>query len=82
MKIKQQIGLATITSILLLSSMITIAIVSLEGLPLYLSLGAGAAGILLCFCMMTLIHRNVTRVLNRSGLYHKILPETRWMPQE
>ncbi|MEK5450420.1 response regulator [Paenibacillus sp. FSL R7-0331] len=61
MKIKQQIGLATITSILLLSSMITIAIVSLEGLPLYLSLGAGAAGILLCFCMMTLIHRNVTR---------------------
>ncbi|KUP25848.1 response regulator [Paenibacillus sp. DMB5] len=61
MKIKQQIWLATVTSILLLSSMITIAMIYLEGAPLYLALGAGVAGVLLCAYFMAQIHRNVTQ---------------------
>lgn len=61
MKIKQQILLATVTSILLLSSMITIAMIYLEGAPLYLALGAGVAGVLLCAYFMSQIHRNVTQ---------------------
>ncbi len=59
MKIKQQIWLAAVTSILLLSSMITIAMIYLEGAPLYLALGTGVAGVLLCAYFMTQIHRNV-----------------------
>ncbi|CAM4411291.1 response regulator [Paenibacillus typhae] len=61
MKIKQQIWLAAVTSILLLSSMITIAMIYLEGAPLYLVLGTGVAGVLLCAYFMTQIHRNVTQ---------------------
>ncbi|CAH1210465.1 Sensor histidine kinase RcsC [Paenibacillus auburnensis] len=65
MKIKQQIWLAALASILLLGSMITIAIINLEGVPLYLSLGAGTAGILLSSFFLAGIHRSLTRGIGR-----------------
>lgn len=61
MKIKQQIWLATVTSTLLLSSMITIALIYLKGAPLYLFLATGVAGVLLCIYLMNHIQRSVTR---------------------
>ncbi|WP_310830703.1 response regulator [Paenibacillus pedocola] len=61
MKIKQQIWFAALASILLIGSMITISIIYLEGVPLYLSLGAGTAGILLSTFFLAGIHRSLTR---------------------
>ncbi|WP_209444234.1 histidine kinase dimerization/phospho-acceptor domain-containing protein, partial [Paenibacillus ihuae] len=65
MKIKQQIELAALASILLLGSMITISIIYLEGVPLYLSLVAGTAGILLSTFFLVRIHRSLTRGIGR-----------------
>ncbi len=65
MKIKQQIWLAAFASILLIGSMITISIIYLEGAPLYLSLGAGTAGILLSTFFLVGIHRSLTRGIGR-----------------
>ncbi|QSF44948.1 response regulator [Paenibacillus tianjinensis] len=65
MNIKQKIGFATVTSVLLLGSMITIAIIYLEGVPLYLSTGMGAAGMLLALYLMTDVQRNLSRGMNR-----------------
>lgn len=65
MKIKQQVWLAAFASIILLSSMIIISFIHLDGTLKWLSAGLGAAGIILGTGFSFGIQRNLDRGLGR-----------------
>ena len=65
MRIKQQVWLATIASILLLGSMITISILFMEGGSRLIAAGLGSGGILISIGLLYSIGRNIDRGLGR-----------------
>ncbi|MEK3790624.1 response regulator [Paenibacillus sp. FSL R7-0204] len=65
MRIKQQVWLATLASILLLGSMIIITILFMEGSSRLVAAGLGAGGILVSIGLLYNIQRNIDRGLSR-----------------
>lgn len=65
MRIKQQVWLATLSSILLLGSMIIITLFYLEGSPRFITAGLGAGGILVTLVLLFSIRRNISRGLEQ-----------------
>ncbi|MEK5490252.1 response regulator [Paenibacillus sp. FSL R7-0297] len=65
MRIKQQVWLATLASILLLGSMITISTLYLEGIPRIFATALGGVGILIGIGLIFSIQRNIDHGLDR-----------------
>lgn len=65
MKIKHQVWLAALLSILLFGCMTTISIMYLEGIPQVVALGLGLAGIGLSIVLIISVLRNITRGMGR-----------------
>lgn len=65
MRIKHQVWLAALISILLFGSMISISSIYMDGVPQAATLGLGAAGIALSIFLIIGVLRNITRGMNR-----------------
>lgn len=75
MRIKQQVWLATLASILLLCSMIIISLLYLEGAPRFIASGLGAGGVLIGIGLIFSVHRNIDHGLDRITVISRDISE-------